>query len=100
MKIDSFSLIQGKPSMVARFNLVLDSGFIIRDIRLMRSQSGANWLAWPSRSYKDKEGKDKYFDYITFDKEKREAIEKVIREKAEAFLAPSVKEPRYDDPPF
>ncbi len=100
MKIDSFTPILDKPSMLARFNLILDSGFIIRDIRLMRSQSG-NWLGWPSRAYKDKEGKDKYFDYISFDKDKREAIEKIIREKAEACLAPKPQEDSgFDYVPF
>lgn len=75
--------------MVARFNLILDSGFIIRDIRLMKSSNGGHWIAWPSRSYKDKDGKDKYFDYISFERDRKDSIEKIVREKAEAFLPKS-----------
>lgn len=87
MLIESLVPVNNHPHIVARFNLRLTQGLIIRDIRYMKSLKGT-WIAWPSRAYKDKEGKDKYFDYITFDKACREAVEKEIKDKVEALLQP------------
>lgn len=99
MMIESFVTVTGSASVLARFNVKFASGLIVRDLRLMNGKNG-RWIAWPSRPYKDKDGKDKYFDYIIFDpKEKKDALEKEIKQKAEAML-PQTEQETMTDIPF
>lgn len=85
MNIVNFSKVDAHKSIIAKFDVEFHE-VIVRDVTLMTSEKG-QWISWPSRKYKDKEGKDKYFSYITFHgSEEKIRIEKEIKERLKAFL--------------
>lgn len=87
MKVDTLTPIKNHPHILARFNLHLAEGIIIRDITLMTGAKG-RWVSWPSRAYKDKEGKDKYFQYVQLDPAFKEKIDNDIKAQVDKLLAP------------
>lgn len=99
MKVDALVPVKDHAHIQARFNLKLAEGVTIRDIRLMAGSKG-RWISWPSRPYKDKEGKDKYFDYIALDKETKEKTESDIKAQIDKILNPQGKEDLLDEVPF
>lgn len=98
MQVESYTPVTGHKSILAKFNLRLGSAFLIRDCRLMQSAKG-RWIAFPSRSYTDKEGKEKYFDYVIIDKDQREAVEKAIKDQLFKLSQPETQE-TFTEPPF
>lgn len=85
MNIVNYSKIDGQKTLVARFDVEFRD-VTIRDVTLMNNEKG-QWISWPSRKYKDKEGKDKYFSYVSFPNlDEKQRIEKEIKERLKAFL--------------
>ena len=99
MKVDTLTPVHNHPHILCRFNLALDEGFIIRDITLMTGSKG-KWINWPSRAYKDKEGKDKYFRYIELDAARKDKIEAEIKAQIDKFLAAAPPSTPSDQVPF
>lgn len=62
MDIGSHRVVD-RGNVLAEFSLMLDNGMEIRGFLHMRSGKG-EFVSGPSRKFQDKEGKDKYFEYV------------------------------------
>jgi DNA-binding cell septation regulator SpoVG len=50
-------------NIIAEFSLLLDNGLELRGFLHMRSGNG-EFVSMPSRKYQDRDGNDKYFNYV------------------------------------
>lgn len=64
LKIEYYEALPKGPGL-AKFNIVFDNGLVIRDAKLMRT-NGDYWISYPSKEYTDKEGKKRFWNYISF----------------------------------
>lgn len=69
-----------KGSIKAYFSLVIN-GIKIKDFKIIQSNNDAAWVAVPSRSYQDKEGKTKFFNTIEWPDEIKNAASKIALEQ-------------------
>lgn len=70
-----------KGCLQACFDVFIDEwGMTIRDCCLFEKE-GRKWINLPSRQYQSKEGTTKNFDYIVFEKERKERFQKACLEK-------------------
>ncbi len=85
MKIENFKKIDKLP-VICSFDVVFeDKGFGIREFRLMETNN-SKWIAHPSRQYKDPEGKNKYFQFTSFQDKRKVQFDAQAMELLKPFL--------------
>ncbi len=94
MIIEEFKLVNKYP-VIATFDVFFeDKGFGIREFKLMET-NGTRWIGHPSRSYKDAEGKTKYFQFSKFtNRDRKDRFDKTVMEMLNPFLT----RPKADSP--
>lgn len=70
MKAENWSVVDNGSRVVGRFDLVLDSGMIIRGATLVNGREGV-FVSLPQRSWTTKDGKSKYAAIIEFSSKER-----------------------------
>lgn len=99
MQIKNFKEVN-KGSLIAKFDIFFDKmGMSIRECALMRSGS-KEWIGMPSRQYQDEHGEKKFYAYVIFSQEKRDAFHKKCLELLEPFLTLSPTPTDHDELPF
>lgn len=94
MQITEFKLIN-KDSLKASFNVLIPTWDItIRGMKYFE-KAESSWFAYPSQSYKDNDGKTKYYQYILFGERSKPKFELSLREELKKHLNVPKEEPEY-----
>ena len=84
MKLSNYQEIN-KGCLKAKFNVNIEEwGLTIRDCCVFE-KGGRKWIGLPSRQYQAKDGTTKSFDYVIFDREKRDRFEKACFKELKFF---------------
>ena len=79
MDIVNFKKID-RGCLEAKFDVVIGEwGLTIREMTLL-SKDGKQWINFPSRQY-EKDGQKKNFDYVVFEKSRKERFQAAVLEK-------------------
>jgi hypothetical protein len=101
MQIENFKLIN-KPPIICAFHILFPKmGLMIRDFKLMESH-GKRWIGPPARSYQDESGVKKWFSFVTFSENRKEAFDAAVLRLLEPLLQvpPASSHPDMEDLPF
>ena len=100
MRIENFKMVN-KSAIVASFDVFFeDRGWGIREFAVMESQQGQRWLKHPNRTFKDMEGKTKYFNFTYFAEGRKQKFDETILELVKPLLQQYQKPDEEIETPF
>lgn len=99
VQIENYKIVD-KGVLYSSFDVHIPSWQLtIKDCKEMKSQKGSHWIAFPSETYQDREGKTKYKSLLYMPKEIKDKFDKSVISELERLepSAPSHFE-KNDDP--